>query len=296
MLFQESITVGESRSAFSWWQQAKEKSRTLPQPCQRLNHSRRNSFLLLQRGLNVARQFFKTQIADAHAKITSCHVFQFVRFVENHGGKIRQNARIGAAGLSQRQVGKEKMVVHDDDVTLRGAAMHLRDEATVPLLAFLPGTAFAARVKLLPQLRALGKALQLGAIAALGRLFPLSDLAVLLNLLKSAQDWLVRQIVKFLPAKVIITAFHIANAQFAQVLLQEWDILKEELFLQVLGAGGNNHAFAAADHRQKIRQSLARSRAGLDNQVPSLNQSFFHRFRHLQLPTTELVIRMCLTE
>ena len=80
------------------------------------------------------------------------------------------------------------------------------------------------------------------------------------------------------------------------MLLKEWDILEEELFLQVLGAGGNNHAFAAADHRQKISQGLARSRSGLNDQVPLLAQRFFHRFRHLQLATTELVIRVRLAE
>ena len=54
------------------------------------------------------------------------------------------------------------------------------------------------------------------------------------------------------------------------MLLKEWDILEEELFLQVLGAGGNDHAFAAADHRQQVSQGLARSRSGLDDQVPLL--------------------------
>src|SRR5260221_2530300 len=76
------------------------------------------------------------------------------------------------------------------------------------------------------------------------------------------------------------------------MLLEEWDILKEELFLQVLGAGGDDHAFAASDHRQQIGQSLARSRAGFYDQVPALTQRFFHGFRHLQLATAELVIRM----
>src|SRR5579864_8523489 len=188
------------------------------------------------------------------------------------------------------------MMVHDDDVTLRSAAVHLRDKASVPLLAFLPSAALRTRVKFLPKLRVVRNALQLGAVAALGRLFPFRDLAVLLNFLKAAQHRLVRKIVKLLPAKVVVAAFHVANAKLAQMLLQEWDILEEELFLQVLGTGGNNHALAAADHRQKIGQGLARSRSGFHNQMPVFNQSFFHRLRHLQLAPSELIIGVRLAE
>src|SRR5438270_10498245 len=100
------------------------------------------------------------------------------------------------------------MVIHDDDVTLSGAAVHLRDKAAVPLLAFLSGTALGTSVELLPKLRVFRKALQLGAIAAFGYLFPLVDLAVLLNFLQPAQDRLVGEIVKLLPAKIVIAAFH----------------------------------------------------------------------------------------
>src|SRR6476469_2948191 len=120
------------------------------------------------------------------------------------------------------------MVVDDDDVTLSRAAVHLRDKATVPLLAFLSGAALRARVKLLPKLCGFRQTFQFGAVTALGRLFPFGDLAVLLNLLQSAQHWLVRKIVKLLPTKIIIAAFHVANAQLPQMLFQEWDILEEE--------------------------------------------------------------------
>src|SRR5689334_6568981 len=188
------------------------------------------------------------------------------------------------------------MVIDDDDVALRRAAVHLRDEAAVPLLAFLPGAALGARVELLPELRVVRNALQLGAVAAFGRRFPFGDLAVLLDFLQAVQDRLVGEIVKFLPAKIVVAPFHVTNAQFTQMLLKEWDILEEELFLQVFGAGGNNHALAAADHRQKVSQGLARSRSSLDDQVPFLTKRFFHGFRHLQLAAAELVIRMRLAK
>src|SRR5579871_3676324 len=141
------------------------------------------------------------------------------------------------------------MMIHDDDVTLRGATMHLRDEAAVPLRTLLAGTTLAARIELLPELCIFGKTLQFGAVTAFRGGFPFGNLPVLVNFLESAQNRLVGEIVKLLPAKIIVAAFHITNAQLAQMLLEEWYILEKELFLQVLGAGGNNHAFAAADHR-----------------------------------------------
>src|SRR5206468_322616 len=104
----------------------------------------------------------------------------------------------------------------------------------VPLLAFLSGAALRARVELLPKLRVFGKPLQLGAIAAFGCFFPFGDLPVLLNFLQPAQDRLIGEVIKFLPAEIVVAAFHVANAQFTQMPLQEWDILEEELFLKVL--------------------------------------------------------------
>src|SRR5438270_13908771 len=106
------------------------------------------------------------------------------------------------------------MVIHNDDVALCGAAVHLRDKAAVPLLAFLSGTALGTGVELLPKLGVFRKPFQLGAITALGRSFPFGDLAVLLNLLQPAQNRLVGEIVTLLPAKVVIGAFHVANTQF----------------------------------------------------------------------------------
>src|SRR6266567_8889337 len=98
------------------------------------------------------------------------------------------------------------MVVHDDDVALRRAAMHLRDKAAVPLRAFLPGAALGASVEFLPELCVFRQAFQFGAVSALSLRLPLRDLAVLINLLQAVQDRLVGQVIKFLPAEIIVAS------------------------------------------------------------------------------------------
>ena len=71
----------------------------------------------------------------------------------------------------------------------------------------------------------------------------------MLNLLQTAQHGLIRQVVEFLAAQVIVAAFHVADVQLAlavgeERLLKKRNILVEELFLQVLGAGGDDDPFA----------------------------------------------------
>ena len=119
--------------------------------------------------------------------------------------------------------------------------------------------------------------------------------------LQSAQDRLVRKVIKLLPAQIVVTPFHVADAQLAwaackKVLLKERYILEKELFLQVLGAGGDDYAFAAADYRQQIGQSLSRSRSRFHDQVPAFCERLFHGLRHLQLAATELIIRVRLAQ
>src|SRR5260370_36856715 len=80
------------------------------------------------------------------------------------------------------------------------------------------------------------------------------------------------------------------------MLLQEWNIFEEELFLQVLSAGRDDDAFAAADYREQVSQGFSGAGSGLDDQMPALGQRFFDGFSHLQLPAAKLILRMGLAE
>jgi hypothetical protein len=109
--------------------------------------------IALKRGFYVAAEFVYARIADGNSKIAASHVFQLVSFVENDRSGLRENAGIGSVFglLLDRQIGEEKMVIDDDDVTLRRPAVHFRDEALVEGTAFLAKTRVRARIQFVPE-------------------------------------------------------------------------------------------------------------------------------------------------
>src|SRR5215472_15741438 len=74
--------------------------------------------------------------------------------------------------------------------------------------------------------------------------------------------------------------------------LKEGDIFQKELFLQILGPGGDNDALAGVDGRHQIRQRLSCPRAGFHDQVSALGNGLLHCLGHLQLHAPEFVSRM----
>ena len=125
-------------------------------------------------------------------------------------------------------------------------------------------------------------------------LLPRGDGAVVLDLLQAAQHRLVGKVVELLAAQIVVAPLHVADVQLAfavgeKRLLEKRDILMEELFLQILGAGGNDHALAGANHGHQIGQSLARAGAGFDDQVTLFFQRLLDGLRHLQLSAAKLV-------
>jgi hypothetical protein len=72
-------------------------------------------------------------------------------------------------------------------------------------------------------------------------------------------------------------------------LLKEWDVFVEELFLKILSAGGDDHAFAGADHRKQVRKRLSCSSAGFDDEMPFFLQRLLDGLRHLELAAPELI-------
>ena len=63
----------------------------------------------------------------------------------------------------------------------------------------------------------------------------------------------------------------------------------EELLLQILSAGRNNHALARSNYRDEIRQSLARSGACLDDEVTFFFEGLLDRLRHLELSPAKFI-------
>src|SRR6185437_9111641 len=187
-------------------------------------------------------------------------------------------------------------MIHYDDVALRRPPVHLGNKAAFPLLALGSRTAICPRVQLVPELRIFRQLLELGSVSGFRLLLPRRNLPVLLNLLQAVEHRLLRQVVKFLPAQIVVATLHVAHAQRPQMLHQEGNVLEKELLLQVLGSGGNHYTFTAADDRQQIGQGFSRSRARLNNQMAVFLQRFLHFLRHLQLSAPEFVVGMGLAE
>jgi hypothetical protein len=74
--------------------------------------------------------------------------------------------------------------------------------------------------------------------------------------------------------------------------LKKGDVLEEELFLQVLRAGGDHDALAGEDGGNQVSQRLAGARARFHDQMLAVRQRRFHRFCHGQLAGTVFVIWM----
>src|SRR5579875_308002 len=100
------------------------------------------------------------------------------------------------------------MMIHDDQIRFRRALVHECDETSLELRAFLARTGFAASIDAGPQLAGIGEVLEFRPVAGLGFGFPLPDASVLADLFHPAQYRLPLKIVKFLPAKIILAAFH----------------------------------------------------------------------------------------
>ena len=76
------------------------------------------------------------------------------------------------------------------------------------------------------------------------------------------------------------------------MLLQERHVLEEELLLQGFRPSRDDDALARANDRQQIRQRLAGTGAGFDDQVSPFLQRELDRLGHLQLSATKFVSRM----
>jgi hypothetical protein len=128
----------------------------------------------------------------------------------------------------------------------------------------------------------------------LGGLLPGSDGSILLNFIKAVQNWLIRKVVQFLATEIVVASFHVADAKGAiavgeERLLKKWNIFVKQLLLQVLGAGGDDDAFARADRRHKISERLSSTGSGLDDQVAPFFNGLFDCLCHLQLAAAKLV-------
>ena len=186
------------------------------------------------------------------------------------------------------------MMVDDDDVALHRPAVHLGNEAALPRTTFLSQASVGARVELVPKRAGFGQRRQFSPVAVLRGLLPCGNRAVMLDLIQAAEDRRISKIVEFFSAKIIIAAFHVADAQLAfavrkQRMLEKGNVFIEELLLQILCSCGDDDPFARANPRHQVSQRLASASAGFDNQMPLFPEHLLYGLRHLKLASAEFV-------
>jgi hypothetical protein len=98
-------------------------------------------------------------------------------------------------------------------------------------------------------------------------------------------------------AEVIPPPLHVGGGKRnAERLAQDAQILEIDLLLQVLGSGGNEHALAAENGGDQVRQCLSGAGAGLDQQDASVLEGAGDSIGHLPLRRTALERRQCGSE
>jgi hypothetical protein len=124
----------------------------------------------------------------------------------------------------------------------------------------------------MPERTGLRQFREFGSVSSLRGLLPRGNGAIVLNLFQATQHGLIGKVIELFAAQVIVAPLHVTDVQPAravgkQRLLEKRNILVEELLLQVLGAGRNDHALAGTNHWDKIGQGLTRAGAGLNDEM-----------------------------
>src|SRR2546430_1034155 len=100
-------------------------------------------------------------------------------------------------------------------------AVHFGDKTSIPRAAFLAETGVGASVELVPERARFRQRCQLRPVARLRVLLPCSNRAVVLDFIQAAEDRRISKIVEFFSAKIIVAAFHVADAQLALAIRKE---------------------------------------------------------------------------
>src|SRR5664280_3656500 len=271
ILFQKFWAVLEREASLSRRKQREEELRPVLDPVAHMDNIGERHIHPPQGVFDIAEQFVHPKVGDRDSKVVGGNVLQLVGFVEDDDTSVGQNPGVGRTvlGCFDRQVGAEQVMIDDDDVALGGAAAHLGNETAVKLLALGADTAVGARVEFGPQMAVLRQFGQLRAVAGFGGLLPVADDAKLVDFFQPVQHRLIGEVVELLTAEIVAATLHVADAQLAEVLLQEGNVFEEELLLQGLGAGGDDDALAGTNDGQQVCQRLAGAGAGFDDQVPS---------------------------
>ena len=219
--------------------------------------------------LGVPHERFDARAGDPHAEEVGRDVLDLMRFVEDDGVVRRQDAGVrSAAAGAKREVGEQQVVVDDDDLRLLRLSPHPRHEARLEVRAAGADARLARRGDVAPDLRVLGQIRQLGPVPGLRGPGPVRDAQQ-----RRAAGALPRRprLAEASQADVVGEALHERGAQRDAVrgerLGDDGQVLDEDLLLERARRRRDDHLSPAEHGRHEIRQGLAGSGPGLDEEV-----------------------------
>ena len=230
----------------------------------------------LELALHVPGQLLHPVGGDLHPEVLGGDVLHEVRLVEDHGVVGRDH--LAVAALLDREVGAQQVVVHHHDVGLQGPLAHLRHEARVEEGARLADAVLAGGGDLPPEIHGVGQVRDLRPVAGLGLGGPVLDCLEEGHLVGAAKGPALRKGLVAKKAQVVGPPLHDRHRQVpAEGLGQERDVLGDQLLLEVLGAGGDDHPTAELDRGQQVGEGLPGAGAGLGQEQAAVLEDALDR-------------------
>ena len=125
---------------------------------------------------------------SSHRHTPACDIFNLVRLVEDNSRIVGKNS--AECLIPNCEIGKEQVMIHNDDVALERAAVHFSDKATIELLALLAGAEIASRIQLPPGATVLRQFTQFAAVSRFRFKLPSPDELGVSHLLQPGKDGL----------------------------------------------------------------------------------------------------------
>ncbi len=192
-------------------------------------------------------------------------VRELMRLVEDQ--RVAGGQQLGEPLVAQHDVGEEQVMVDDDDVGLERGLARLEDEAIGVERAICAEAVVARRRDERPDRRVFRDVGQRAAIAGFRRARERDDPGKVPRILARGQPAVGGGALQMMVADIVRAALEQRERdRELQRIANERQVALEQLVLQRLGAGGDDHLAAVEQRGNEIREGLARAGAGFGDQ------------------------------
>ena len=216
-------------------------------------------------GHRIAGEFEKLRGRKRLAEEQRRGFRQLMRFVEDD--RIGRRQQFGHARVAQHDVGEEQVVIDHHDIGLLRLAARLHHEAFLVVRALLAEAVFTGRGDHRPDRGCLRHAREFGLVAGARDLRKTDDVLQIRGFLARRQAAVVRRALQIVVAQIVRAPLeHRHRDRHGERIAHGRDIALEQLVLQVLGAGRDDHLAAPQHGRHEVRIGLAGARPRLHDQ------------------------------